>query len=685
MKITKKLAFLLTICIVFMAMTTPLMAFSLSGQMEENNNALLEYNYATQALLTSAIDGSPFHAFFDSETGTITFVDMNGIFLGERHNYTEEGFWELVKFNSDLTSKTIEQRMAEISTLERTNKNVAIIDIETKTFIQYDEHGNRTETYLSDDLKELFSDVFVEQNNMSNSDMTADIEQLLLMDVTESSQRDTGATINSVAFDITVNTWFPWLNMPGFSGSLVGGSYRFTNSNTTHVILQTNWLPVATIDVFITNLIGDCFSRILDIRAHQEGWHNVRFRGEPYGAFVSSFHGSGTATFRYRAHGNVSMPPPIIRNPSFDGQQFSNSNVNTAWDWINGATYTLSLRNLSTNQQIYSNVWLGNSTSMTIPQQVFSNGNNLYLITVFATANGQTTWSERTFWMNISQSGTLTVNPSSWNVPPANAATRIIRVTSNSSWNASSNATGWLTVSSGSGSGNGQFTLSTTVNTTSSTRSGTITITGGGQTRTISVIQAPSSSTTPAIWHDGEINWVGVWPENINIHTQTLGTVSSGFQFATRMSESRSDWSGALNVTFGTASSATNAQIRALGGTTAGLEEFRGFWNPNWAGLAEHPTLTDTGSITISNTIRTVRQSSGQSRMFVLEMYTSWGTWETNVTRMVTTHELGHSLGYWGHSTADSTDVMWFQAHAHFSLNDNERKHLRQIYDHFRP
>jgi len=47
-----------------------------------------------------------------------------------------------------------------------------------------------------------------------------------------------------------------------------------------------------TIDVFITNQIGDCNRTRFDLRANSEFFHDIRFRGEPYGAWVSSVDGS---------------------------------------------------------------------------------------------------------------------------------------------------------------------------------------------------------------------------------------------------------------------------------------------------------------------------------------------------------------------------------------------------------
>jgi endoglucanase len=66
-------------------------------------------------------------------------------------------------------------------------------------------------------------------------------------------------------------------------------------------------------------------------------------------------------------------------------------------------------------------------------------------------------------------------------------------VTANVSWTVTDNQT-WLSVSPTSGSNNGSFTVSATANTDTASRSGSVTVTGGGLTRTIGVTQAGQST-----------------------------------------------------------------------------------------------------------------------------------------------------------------------------------------------
>ena len=98
----------------------------------------------------------------------------------------------------------------------------------------------------------------------------------------------------------------------------------------------------------------------------------------------------------------------------------------------------------------------------------------------------------------VTQAGaapTLDLSASSWN-PTGAASSTSVTVTSNTSWAVSSDAAAWLTASPTSGSNNGSFTINATENTGTAARSGTITVMGGGITRTVAVTQAGAVPAT---------------------------------------------------------------------------------------------------------------------------------------------------------------------------------------------
>jgi mannan endo-1,4-beta-mannosidase len=82
----------------------------------------------------------------------------------------------------------------------------------------------------------------------------------------------------------------------------------------------------------------------------------------------------------------------------------------------------------------------------------------------------------------------LTVSPATLTFG-SGASSAPVSVTANVSWTITDNQS-WLSVAPGSGSNNGSFTVSATANTGSASRSGTVTVSGAGIMRSITVNQA---------------------------------------------------------------------------------------------------------------------------------------------------------------------------------------------------
>ncbi len=128
----------------------------------------------------------------------------------------------------------------------------------------------------------------------------------------------------------------------------------------------------------------------------------------------------------------------------------------------------------------------------------------------------------------------LTISPSSRTHTSAAAAGQTIGVTANVSWTATSGAA-WLTVTGGSsGSGNGTVTYSVAANGVAAARGGTITVSGGGLTRTYSVAQSALSIdytiTTAANPTNGGTTGGGGSKASGSFCTVTA-SASSGFTF----------------------------------------------------------------------------------------------------------------------------------------------------------
>jgi aryl-phospho-beta-D-glucosidase BglC (GH1 family) len=136
--------------------------------------------------------------------------------------------------------------------------------------------------------------------------------------------------------------------------------------------------------------------------------------------------------------------------------------------------------------------------------------------------------SNQTFAVSVTgATNTLTVSTASVSLG-AGSSSQSITVNSNVSWAITDNQT-WITTSATSGSNNGSFTINASANTATSSRTGTVTITGGNISRTITVTQSGASCTPTAITAYAQING-GSWSQSANASLTAGGTVKFGPQ-----------------------------------------------------------------------------------------------------------------------------------------------------------
>ncbi len=106
--------------------------------------------------------------------------------------------------------------------------------------------------------------------------------------------------------------------------------------------------------------------------------------------------------------------------------------------------------------------------------------------------------------------GSLSVFPTTLDVPSTAGSNASVAVSSSVSWNVSDNQD-WLTVSPLTGSNNGTLSISYTANSVASSRSGVVTIVAGAITQTVMVTQAAASSTVTSS------PFLSVSPETVSV------------------------------------------------------------------------------------------------------------------------------------------------------------------------
>jgi len=182
----------------------------------------------------------------------------------------------------------------------------------------------------------------------------------------------------------------------------------------------------------------------------------------------------------------------------------------------------------------------------------------------------------------------LYLSGSAWSAGAASSNTSVT-VSSNISWSASSDAAAWLTVSPASGSNNRIITISTATNPGATSRSGTITVMGGGITRTFSVTQAGTTAAltvSPATWNP-PIAGAGT---NVTVTSNQAWTAISSDEAWLTVSPDSGTGNGSLAIT-AAANTGTAARSGTITVTGAG---FNRTVTVNQAGAAASLTLSPT-------------------------------------------------------------------------------------------
>jgi mannan endo-1,4-beta-mannosidase len=174
----------------------------------------------------------------------------------------------------------------------------------------------------------------------------------------------------------------------------------------------------------------------------------------------------------------------------------------------------------------------------------------------------------------------LTVAPTSLSFASA-ASSSAIAVTANVSWTVTDDQT-WLTASPTSGANNASFTVSVTANTGTASRSGTVSVTGGGLTRTIAVTQAGAAANNLSVSPTSLSFGAGASSSPVTV-TSNLGWTVTDDQ--TWLSVSLP--SGSNNGSF-----AVNASANTAAASRAGTVTVSG------AGLTRTVSVTQTGQST---------------------------------------------------------------------------------------
>ena len=171
-----------------------------------------------------------------------------------------------------------------------------------------------------------------------------------------------------------------------------------------------------------------------------------------------------------------------------------------------------------------------------------------------------------------------------------------------------------------------------------------------------------------------EYNQIGTWGANSTIKfAQKKLNKNSDFDFYACNLGAQNTWAPILGVTFQNVILMNDAQIKVYGGTQAEMQEI----GLTVTEYAVGRTISDYGSSTTT--------SYGGKTKYVLglndgeiQIYDGLGRTPTQVQK-TTTHEMGHALGWHGHSKVYG-DLMYTSSETSNGMTSRDINHLKQVY-----
>lgn len=200
--------------------------------------------------------------------------------------------------------------------------------------------------------------------------------------------------------------------------------------------------------------------------------------------------------------------------------------------------------------------------------------------------------------------------------------------------------------------------------------------TGNEYAMDVKVWENPTYLGRLSTWNNCENSRVARWNSGIKVYQQDIGSVSNPY-FAEACSTAYSQWSSALDISISKVSSGSSADIEWYTASYDDLLEKNIVLGNGMVGITKYNSqeLELIGYYLYNNSAKFLFDMV-PSTIYVL--YTPGKSLERY--KNTCTHELGHALGYMGHS-ASSADIMYYLDKNAYTLTNNEKEHLIQVYD----
>lgn len=194
---------------------------------------------------------------------------------------------------------------------------------------------------------------------------------------------------------------------------------------------------------------------------------------------------------------------------------------------------------------------------------------------------------------------------------------------------------------------------------------------------TIGFLPSQTSNATIGVtcWYSDDYK-IGWWESNyLKVYCNKLNSNNS-FYFLDGMTHATGQWTGALGITVSSGISgyyATDPQVYYSGGTRAEIETV-------WDGLVPSDNTGHTRYFYYYNCpiYFNSHSFSGETLVFATGYIVDMGN-PLSTMKKTCTHELGHALGWFGHSS-DSSDIMYSLSSSITALSSRDKAHLSQVY-----
>ncbi|MBQ8340665.1 MAG: RICIN domain-containing protein, partial [Clostridia bacterium] len=178
-------------------------------------------------------------------------------------------------------------------------------------------------------------------------------------------------------------------------------------------------------------------------------------------------------------------------------------------------------------------------------------------------------------------------------------------------------------------------------------------------------------------WNAGSGASVGFWDSSPKLYYQNYSYTNDNFYMLSSVGCALDQWNAVLPISVSITTNEDDAQILCYGGDEATLIGLGANIDSSTGGLTSY-SIDSSFAVNVKwgATNKTTKKLTN-ARVYLVDRNLT-----ANQQKNIATHEIGHALGYYGHSMR-TADVMHANNKSEYTLTDREIAHLLQVYEIF--